>query len=46
VNKVETADGIWQVDAGSRGMIRTKEVMVCTNAHTGWLFEGTSIDEQ
>jgi len=46
VNKVEMADGIWQVNAGSRGIIRAKEVIVCTNAHTGWLFEGTSIDEQ
>jgi len=43
VNQVE---GTWQVDAGSRGKIRAKELVVCTNAHTGWLFEGTSIEQQ
>jgi glycine/D-amino acid oxidase-like deaminating enzyme len=40
------SDGIWQVDAGERGTASAKEVVVCTNAHTGWLFEGTDVQEQ
>jgi len=46
VNGFSQAGGIWGVDAGNRGTIRAKEVVVCTNAHTGWLFEGTDIQQQ
>ncbi|WWD18874.1 hypothetical protein CI109_103329 [Kwoniella shandongensis] len=41
----KNGEGIWDVDCGERGTLKTKEVIVCTNAHTGSLFKGTDIDE-
>lgn len=46
VSNVDREDGIWLVNGGARGTIRAKEVVVCTNAHTGWLFKGTNIEKQ
>ena len=40
------SDGEWVVDCGERGQIRSKRVVVCTNAHTRHLFPGQAIDKQ
>ncbi len=37
--------GFWEGNCGERGVVKTKEVVVCTNAHTGNLFKGTDIDD-
>ncbi|KAK8854966.1 hypothetical protein IAR55_003706 [Kwoniella newhampshirensis] len=44
VQKMNKVEGIWEVDCGERGLVKTKQVVVCTNAHTGNLFKGTDID--
>jgi len=36
----------WTVDCGDRGVIRAKQVVVCTNAHTRHLFPGEAVDKQ
>lgn len=45
VSFVESDDG-WTVDCGDRGKISTRQVIVCTNAHTRHLFKGEAIDKQ
>lgn len=36
----------WELEVIGRGSVRAREVVVCTNAHTSWLFKGTEIDDQ
>lgn len=36
----------WDVEVLERGTIKTKQVIVCTNAHTRHLFPGQAIDKQ
>ena len=46
-NSAEYVDGdAWLVDCGERGVIRAKQVIVCTNAHTRHLFPGEPVDKQ
>ena len=36
----------WEIDCGDRGVVRAKQVIVCTNAHTRHLFPGEPVDKQ
>nr|KIR87523.1 hypothetical protein I308_02468 [Cryptococcus tetragattii IND107] len=38
-------DELWQVNCGEKCTVKGRNVIVCTNAHTPYLFKGTDIDD-
>jgi glycine/D-amino acid oxidase-like deaminating enzyme len=38
VNSFAGHDGVWEVDCGDRGLVRARDVILCSNGHTRTLF--------
>lgn len=38
-------DELWQVNCGEKCTVKGRNVIICTNAHTPYLFKGTDIDD-